>query len=205
MNRFLGVIDYTKDISEENYINKSYNKLKENLNITEKLNILKTKHVQLSNSLLTKSIDGYKYNIMYIGNITNLKEIKTKLKLLGYSFSTKTKIKKEHIINDIEKYLESEIIITAYHEFREKFIELLKGNFILCIYDRYNNSIFISRDKIGTSSLYFTKINNLNIFSSNIEEILFVDNNIDIKNINELSTGYYAIYNNLGFTIFKYN
>lgn len=231
MIRYLGIVNYLSDISHSDYIEKSYENLKNKFNITQKLDLFKTSHINLSNGFLNKSFGSDKYVIMYNGNIFNIKEIKRDLCKKGYKFNTKTNLKKEKIvpINNIDNYLEAEILLTSYHEYKEKFLEHLNGVFSICIYDKTNNIVFLSRDRIGIKPLYYikNKIDDSFIFSTNIKDILNVPNvktildkqgaleligigpthtlgNTYFKDICELLPGHYAIYSNIGLIIHKY-
>lgn len=231
MNRYLGIINYFEDISQSDYIEKTYENLKNKFNISQKLDLFKTNHINLSNGFFNKSFGKDKYVIMYIGNIINVKEIKKDLTSKGYKFSSKTQIKKDKVIptKDVENYLEAEILLTCYHEYKEKFLEHLNGTFSICIYDKTNNIIFLSRDRIGIKPIYYTKnkADGSFIFSTNIKDILNVPNMkatldkqgaleligigpihspgfIYFKDIYELMPGHYAIYSHIGLITHKY-
>ncbi len=231
MNRYLGIVNYLSDISQSDYIEKAYDNLKNKFNINQKLDLFKTSHINLSNGFLNKSFGADKYVIMYNGHIYNIKEIKKDLINKGYRFCTKTNLKKEKIvtIQNIDKYLEAEILLTSYHEYKEKFLEHLNGAFSICIYDKTNNIVFLSRDRLGIKPLYYTnnKEDKSFIFSTNIKDILNVPNikaTLDkqgvfeligmgpfhtpgltyFKDIYEILPGHYAIYSNIGITSHKY-
>ena len=231
MIRYLGIVNYLSDISHSDYIEKTYENLKNKFNINQKLDLFKTNHINLSNGFLNKSFDKDRYVIMYNGNIFNIKEIKKELSAKGYKFSTKTNLKKEKVIpiQSIDTYLEAEILLTSYHEYKEKFLEHLNGAFSICIFDKTNNIVFLSRDRIGIKPLYYTKnkADNSFIFSSNIKDILNVPTVKAIlvkqgalelvgigpahnhgftcfKDIYQLLPGHYVIYSNIGLIIHKY-
>jgi|GEM_PF-3016128 len=231
MIRYLGIVNYLSDISHSDYIEKSYENLKNKFNINQKLDLFKTNHINLSNGFLNKSFDKDRYVIMYNGNIFNIKEIKKELNDKGYKFSTKTNLKKDKVIpvESIDKYLEAEVLLTCYHEYKENFLEHLNGSFSICIYDKTNNIVFLSRDRIGIKPLYYTKnkIDDSFIFSSNIKDILNVPTVKTVldkqgaleligigpshspgftyfKDIYELLPGHYAIYSNIGLVTHKY-
>ncbi|MDD2376255.1 MAG: asparagine synthetase B [Clostridia bacterium] len=231
MIRYLGIVNYLSDISHSDYIEKTYDNLKNKFNIAQKLDLFKTNHINLSNGFLNKSFNKDRYVIMYNGNIFNIKEIKKQLSNKGYKFSTKTNLKKEKIIpiQNIDNYLEAEILLTSYHEYKEKFLEHLNGTFSICIYDKTNNIVFLCIDRIGIETLYYTKnkTDNSFIFSTNIKDILNVPNMKAVldkqgilelfgigpihnpgytffKDIYKLLPGHYAIYSNIGLVTHKY-
>lgn len=224
MVRYLGIVNYKMDISTNSYIEKSYENLKNKFNISQKLDLFKTNHINLSNGFFNKSFGRDKYVIMYNGNIFNIKEIKKDLTAKGYKFSSKTQLKKERVIptHSIDTYIEAEILLTCYHEYKEKFLNHLNGSFAICIYDKTNNIVFLSRDRIGIKSIYYTKnkIDDSFIFSTNIKDILNVPNVETIldkqgaiqliglgpshipgltyfKDIFEILPGHYAIYSDI--------
>ena len=231
MIRYLGIVNYLNDISHSDYIEKTYENLKNKFNVNQKLDLFKTNHINLSNGFLNKSFDKDRYVIMYNGNIFNIKELKRELTAKGYKFSTKTNLKKEKVIpmESINKFLEAEILLTSYHEYKEKFLDHLNGTFSICIYDKSNNIVFLSRDRIGIKPLYYTKnkTDDSFIFSSNIKDILNVPTMKAVldkqgaleligigpahspgftyfKDIYELLPGHYAIYSNIGLVTHKY-
>jgi asparagine synthase (glutamine-hydrolysing) len=231
MIRYLGIVNYLNDISQSDNIEKVYENLKNKFNINQKLDLFKTEHINLSNGFLNKSFDKDKYVIMYNGSVYNIKDVKKDLQSRGYKFNTKTKLKKEKVIplQNIDNYLEAEVLLTSYHEYKEKFLEHLNGAFSICIYDKTNNIIFLSRDRIGIKPLYYTKnkLDNSFIFSTNIKDILSIPNMKAIldkqgtleligigpihspgftyfKDIYELLPGHYAIYSNIGLITHKY-
>lgn len=226
MIRYLGIVNYLEDISHSDYIEQAYDSLKNKFNISQKLDLFKTTHINLSNGFFNKTFGRDKYVIMYNGNIFNIKEIKKDLSAKGYKFNTKTNLKKEKIIpeQNIDRYLEAEILLTSYHEYKERFLDYLNGIFSICIYDKTNNIIFLSRDRLGIKPLYYTtnSVDSSFIFSTNIKDILNVPKIKTVldkqgalelvgigpshspgityfKNIYELLPGHYAIYSNIRF------
>ncbi|MEG1008646.1 MAG: hypothetical protein RSE41_06090 [Clostridia bacterium] len=176
MKSYLCLINYTKEIQKLNYIEKSYSNLKEKFGLVRDISLYKTNNVILSNSTYSKTIDNNHYTIMFTGTIYNSKDIKNMLKKLGYEFSTKTKLKNNNYIINIEEYLICEILISAYHEFKEKFLNYLNGNFSICIYNKKDNNVFVARDRLGIKPLYYSKIDTTNIISTSIKEILNIPN-----------------------------
>lgn len=176
MNRYLGIVNYIENISENGDIEKMSENLKERFYISENLNLVKTKHTNLSNGFFCKSFGTKKYCIMFSGNIYNIKDIKKDLINKGYLFSTKTVLKKNKIVpeNLLDDYLISEILLSSFNEYKEKFLNYLNGSFSICIYDKTEDYIFLARDRLGIKPLYYTKNNNKFIFSTNIKDILCV-------------------------------
>ncbi|MEG1704971.1 MAG: hypothetical protein RR290_00140 [Clostridia bacterium] len=178
MNRYLGIVNYNDDISNCNFIEEMHINLKKRFSISECINMFKTKHINLSNGFFSKSFDKNKYCIMHTGKIYNIKDIKNKLIKLGYCFNTKTNLRKSKVIPEeyLDTYLDAEILLSCYNEYKEKFLELLDGVFAICIYDKINDTIFLAKDRIGVKPLYYMKNDNNFIFSTNIKDILCIPN-----------------------------
>jgi len=96
-----------------------------------------------------------KYIIIYNGILTNKKELKCKLRTLGYQFKTN---------------LDEEIIICAYIYYKENCLNYLKGVYSFAIYG--NNKLIIVRDKLGVKPLFYTIKDNYFAFSNEIKTLL---------------------------------
>ena len=150
-----------------------------------------------------------KYIIIYNGYLTNKKELKCKLRTLGYQFKTD---------------LDEEIIIDAYIYYKENAFNYLKGYYSFAIIG--NNKIILVRDKIGGKSLFYTN-NDYLIFSNEIKTLLnskLVEPIVNdeglkelfalgpsstpsltpFKDIKKLNPGEYLIYENNEINIEKY-
>ena len=79
-------------------------------------------------------------SIVYNGEIYNYKEVKSLLHGKGYKFSSEC---------------DTEIILAAYSEWGTKFIERLNGMWAFCIYDKKNEALILSRDRLGIKPLYY--------------------------------------------------
>jgi asparagine synthase (glutamine-hydrolysing) len=145
-------------------------------------------------------IDNKHYVICYNGEIYNMMEIKEKLLTLGYHF---------HTMSD------TEVILVAYHHYKEKCVQLFEGIFAFVIKD--NDQLFIARDQMGVKPLYYCLHNDTFIVASEIKcilsylkEAVIDDNGIRellglgpsvtpgktiYKNIYSLRPAHYMIYN----------
>lgn len=108
--------------------------------------------------------------ITYNGEIYNYIEIRNKLKKKGYLFKTKT---------------DTEVILYAYQEWKEQCVKYFNGMWAFVIYDRSNNKLFCSRDRLGVKPFYYflSKKEKKFLFSSEIKQII-QDPGID-KRMNE--------------------
>ncbi len=102
------------------------------------------------------SEDG-NFILIYNGEVYNYIEIKEELKALGYTF---------------ESTGDTEVVLKAYIEWGNDCFSKFNGMWALAVYDKLNNKIILSRDRVGKKPLYFYKDNEKFIFSSEIKSIL---------------------------------
>ena len=100
-----------------------------------------------------KNTDG-RFVIVFNGEIYNYKELKAELIKLGHSFITET---------------DTEVIIAAYLHYGRDFCNKLRGMFALVIYDRMENRVVFTRDRLGKKPLFIFENENVIIFSSEIK------------------------------------
>ena len=102
-----------------------------------------------------------RYIIIYNGEIYNYIELRKDLISKGYSFNSNT---------------DTEVILAAYDHWGKDCINRFNGMWAFSIYDRFNNSFFISRDRFGIKPLYYSFSEDQLIFSSDIPSILAISN-----------------------------
>src|SRR3989344_1183567 len=103
-----------------------------------------------------QTADG-RFSIIFNGEIYNFQDIKNELQALGYQFKSKT---------------DTEIILYAYNEWKERCLQKFNGMFAFAILDTMTNELFIARDRIGIKPLYYYSKSGKFIFSSEIKAIL---------------------------------
>jgi asparagine synthase (glutamine-hydrolysing) len=91
------------------------------------------------------------------GEIFNYLELKKALIQKGHSFRTKSDV---------------EVLLHLYEEHGLDFLDKINGQFAFVIYDRRNRRLFLARDHFGINPLYYTIVNGLFIFASEIKAIL---------------------------------
>ena len=91
------------------------------------------------------------------GEIFNYVELKKALIQKGHSFRTKSDV---------------EVLLHLYEEHGFDFLNKLNGQFAFVIYDRTNRRLFLARDHFGVNPLYYTIVDGLFIFASEIKAIL---------------------------------
>jgi len=102
-----------------------------------------------------------KYNIVFNGEIYNYQEIKSSLKQKGYQFNSDT---------------DTEVILAAYNEYGSSCVNHFMGMWAFAIYDKDNQSVFISRDRFGIKPLYYYHDKTNFVFASEIKALLALDN-----------------------------
>lgn len=112
-----------------------------------------------------------RYVIVYNGEIYNFKSLKNTLQ--NYNFKTNS---------------DSEVLLAAFIEYKEKCVEYLDGMFAFAIWDKIEKSLFIARDRFGKKPLYYFLDNEKFIFASEIRSILssgFVKRKISLKGLTD--------------------
>jgi asparagine synthase (glutamine-hydrolysing) len=114
--------------------------------------------------------------ITFNGEIYNHQEIRTELKAKGNH-----RWKTDHS--------DTEVIIHAYEEWGIDFIQKLRGQFAIAIWDSVKQELFLIRDRSGIKPLYYTYVDGRLIFASEIKAIV-EDRSIKRK-VNEESFFHY--------------
>ncbi len=115
-----------------------------------------------------------KYTIVYNGEIYNTDEIRNELKSFGYSFNT---------------HCDTEVILKAYHKWKEKSCEKLNGIFAYAIWDDEEKELFMCRDRIGVKPLYYAEKDGIFAFASRIKSLLLIPEittDVDENGLNEI-------------------
>lgn len=101
-----------------------------------------------------------KYVIVYNGELYNTDEVRRELMELGYIFDTRC---------------DTEVVLKAFHFWREESAKRLNGIFAYAIYDTQDKELFLCRDRIGVKPLYYSAAGKKFSFASRIESLLYVD------------------------------
>lgn len=93
------------------------------------------------------------------GEIYNFRELRAELEALGHRFRTSS---------------DAEVVVHAYEEFRDQFVERLIGMFALAVFDWRGDEprILIARDRIGIKPLYWARDGQGVIFGSECKALL---------------------------------
>lgn len=98
--------------------------------------------------------DCRNYIIVFNGEVYNFKIIKTELQNLGYNFISNS---------------DTEVILYSYKQWGIDCIHKFIGMFSFSILDKLNNKLFLIRDRAGVKPLYYYKVENEFMFSSEIK------------------------------------
>lgn len=117
-------------------------------------------HVRLSIIDLSHGADqplhesGGRYVIVFNGEIYNYQEVKAEL-----NFDWKTNS-------------DTEVILAAYMKWGKDCLSKLNGMFAFAIWDKQEKHVFIARDRMGIKPFYYSIIDGVLVFSSEIRSLL---------------------------------
>lgn len=103
-----------------------------------------------------------RYTITFNGEIYNYIELRNELKSKGYTFESNS---------------DTEVILACYDCCKEECVKLFNGMWAFAIYDKCENSVFISRDRYGVKPIHYYIGDGYLIFASEIKALL-CDNRI---------------------------
>ena len=95
--------------------------------------------------------------LVFNGVIYNYRTLRSRLESYGYRFFSTS---------------DSEVILKAYHRWREYCVEKLDGIFAFAIWDRQRSSLFLARDRLGIKPLYYARTADCFRFASNPQALL---------------------------------
>jgi asparagine synthase (glutamine-hydrolysing) len=105
--------------------------------------------------------------IVYNGAIYNYQELRAELEGYGYRFFS---------------HGDTEVLIKAFHRWREEMVTRLQGMFSFAIWERDSGRVFMARDRLGIKPMYLAEVNGGLRFASNVQALLAsggIDTNID--------------------------
>ena len=149
----------------------------------DNINSLSLGHTRLS--IIDLSCHGHQpmlsndcnYILTFNGEIYNYQEIKNDLISLGYNFTTNT---------------DTEVVLKSYIEFGKDCINLFRGMFAFCIYDKLKKELFLARDRFGIKPLIYTFLDDQFIFCSELKP--FLKSNFISKKLSHVALGQYFKY-----------
>ena len=96
------------------------------------------------------------YILVYNGQIYNTKELSETLKENGFTLNS---------------HSDTEVLLKSYIHYGKNVVNHLNGIFAFAIWDTNNNEIFLARDHFGVKPLFYTKIDETLVFSSEIKAL----------------------------------
>lgn len=97
-----------------------------------------------------------RFSIVFNGEIYNFREIRKTLEDKGVRFFTDG---------------DTEVLLEGFVHYGSKILDLLRGQFAFAIYDSLEESFFLARDRVGIKPLYFSLLDEVFIFSSELKAI----------------------------------
>ena len=95
--------------------------------------------------------------VTFNGEIYNFQELVTQLTARGHTFKT---------------HCDTEVLVHAYEEYGDDFVNRLNGMFAFAIYDRRRQRVLLARDPLGIKPLFYASIDGGLAFASEIKGIL---------------------------------
>jgi asparagine synthase (glutamine-hydrolysing) len=114
--------------------------------------------------------------LMCNGEIFNYIELKKELLSRGHAFATESDV---------------EVIVHLYEEYGFEFLNKLNGQFSFVLYDMEKRQLFCARDQLGINPFFYTKVNGLFVFGSEIKAILehpLVPKEVDLVGLDQVFT-----------------
>jgi asparagine synthase (glutamine-hydrolysing) len=106
---------------------------------------------------MEKIFDCNRYIIVYNGELYNTEDLRTTLKLKGFSF---------------DSYSDTEVLLTSYMAWGPECVKYINGIYAFGVWDENNESLFLARDPLGVKPLYYTIKDDNFIFGSEIKTLL---------------------------------
>ena len=110
--------------------------------------------------------------VVFNGEIYNHAEISNDLAKKGHRFTTNT---------------DTEVLVHLYEEYGDEIVDHLNGMFAFALWDRRHRRGIIARDRLGIKPLYYSFLNGVLIFGSEIKAILahpHIASELDTANLN---------------------
>lgn len=114
--------------------------------------------------------------IVLNGAIYNYQELREELHELGHTFRSSS---------------DTEVVLKAFAEWREKALEKFQGMFALAIHEEESGRVFIARDRMGVRPVYFAEVDGAFRFASTLPALLAaggIDTRIDPVALNHYMT-----------------
>ncbi len=161
---------------------------------------------------MTYAVGNEVFTICYNGELYNTEEIRNRLESRGYNFFS---------------HSDTEVVLKAYCEYREKCVDLMNGIFAFGVWEHERKRLFLARDRMGVKPLFYSLCKDGFVFASEIKSLLenpSIESEIDLnslaeimligpgrtpgygvfKGVEELKPAHYAFYDTNGLVIKNY-
>lgn len=132
--------------------------------------------IDIENGQQPLSYEEERYWIIFNGEIYNYIELRDELVIKGYTFETNS---------------DTEVILAAYAEYKEKITSKLRGMFAFVIWDKQEKLFFGARDQFGIKPFYYAIEDDGVYISSEKKAILNV---IDNKELDQMALQNYLTF-----------
>ncbi len=137
--------------------------------------------IDLSSGQQPMASDDGEYVLIFNGEVYNFKQTRLELESLGHTFHS---------------HSDTEVILHAYMQWGPACVDKLQGMFTFAIWHKTQQSLFISRDRLGIKPLFYTMIDGTLYFASELKSITLIpglSKKIDAKAIEQyFALGYAA-------------
>ena len=123
---------------------------------------------------MTYAVSNEIFTICYNGELYNTLEVRNKLESRGYNFFS---------------HSDTEVVLKAYCEYRERCVELLNGIFSFAVWEHDSKRLFIARDRMGVKPLFYSICKSGFVFASEIKALLEhpeIEARMDIDSLAEI-------------------
>lgn len=104
-----------------------------------------------------------RYVIVYNGEIYNYREMEAQMRTDGFS-------------GKLRGSSDTEVILEAFEFYGfEQTLQKMKGMFAIALYDRQEQKIYLTRDRVGEKPLYFGYVNGSFVFASDLASVKAID------------------------------
>ncbi len=124
----------------------------------------------------------YKERLSIVKEATTIKTLDSDITILFSGF----------LLNNITEFSEAEYIEKLYKDEGIECLKRLEGNFALAIYDKEDKNLYLAKDRVGVTPLYFSHTEKGFIFGTRVQEFSIV-NNFKLT-INPNALGHYLQY-----------
>ncbi|NKQ12636.1 asparagine synthase (glutamine-hydrolyzing) [Pseudomonas sp. SST3] len=108
--------------------------------------------------MLVRQDDGQQFAaITYSGEVYNFRELRAELQVRGHRFESRS---------------DTEVVLRAYLEWGEGFVDHLNGMFAFALWDMRNQQLLLIRDRMGVKPLYYYQTGDGVIFGSEPKALL---------------------------------